>query len=47
MLEEILPPEVAAVEAFGDVLDIVLFREEEAALGRAVDKRRRPPRVTG
>jgi 4'-phosphopantetheinyl transferase EntD len=41
MLEEILPPQVAAVEAFGDVLDIVLFPEEEAALGRAADKRRR------
>jgi 4'-phosphopantetheinyl transferase EntD len=41
MLEEILPPEVAAVEAFGDVLDVVLFPEEEAALGRAADKRRR------
>jgi 4'-phosphopantetheinyl transferase EntD len=41
MLAEILPPEVAAVEAFGDVLDVELFPEEEAALGRAVDKRRR------
>jgi 4'-phosphopantetheinyl transferase EntD len=41
MLEEILPAGVAAVEAFGDVLDIVLFPEEEAALGSAVDKRRR------
>jgi 4'-phosphopantetheinyl transferase EntD len=41
MLAEIMPPEVAADEAFGDVLDIVLFPEEEAALGRAVDKRRR------
>jgi 4'-phosphopantetheinyl transferase EntD len=41
MLEDILPPEVAAVEAFGDLLDIVLFPEEEAALGRAMDKRRR------
>ncbi len=41
MLEEILPPQVAAVETFGDVLDIVLFPEEEAALGRAADKRRR------
>jgi 4'-phosphopantetheinyl transferase EntD len=40
MLEEILPPQVVAVEAFGDLLDIVLFPEEEAALGRAVDKRR-------
>ncbi len=41
MLEEILPPQVAAVETFGDVLDIVLFPEEEAAIGRAADKRRR------
>jgi 4'-phosphopantetheinyl transferase EntD len=41
MLEEILPPVVATDEAFGDVLDIVLFPAEEAALGRAVDKRRR------
>jgi enterobactin synthetase component D / holo-[acyl-carrier protein] synthase len=41
MLAEIMPPEVAADEAFGDLLDIVLFPEEEAALGRAVDKRRR------
>ncbi len=41
MLREILPPEVAAVETFGDVLDIVLFPEEEAILGRSVDKRRR------
>jgi 4'-phosphopantetheinyl transferase EntD len=40
MLEEILPPQVVAVEAFGDVLDIVLFPEEEAVLGRAVEKRR-------
>ncbi|MGO9785114.1 MAG: 4'-phosphopantetheinyl transferase family protein [Streptosporangiaceae bacterium] len=36
-----LPPEVAAVESFGDMLDIVLFPEEEAVLVRAVDKRRR------
>ena len=41
MLEEILPPAVAAVEAFGDVPDAVLFPAEEAALGRAVDERRR------
>jgi 4'-phosphopantetheinyl transferase EntD len=41
MLAEILSAQVAAVEAFGDVLDIVLFPEEEAALGGAVDKRRR------
>jgi 4'-phosphopantetheinyl transferase EntD len=41
MLAEIMPPEVATDEVFGDVLDIVLFPEEEAALGRSVDKRRR------
>ncbi|HEX2823210.1 MAG TPA: 4'-phosphopantetheinyl transferase superfamily protein [Streptosporangiaceae bacterium] len=41
MLADILPPGVAAVEAFGDMLDIVLFPEEEAVLVRAVDKRRR------
>jgi 4'-phosphopantetheinyl transferase EntD len=41
MLADMLPPEVAAVEAFGDMLDIVLFPEEEAVLVRAVDKRRR------
>jgi 4'-phosphopantetheinyl transferase EntD len=41
MLEAILPPEVAAAESFVDLLDIVLFPDEEAALGRAVDKRRR------
>jgi 4'-phosphopantetheinyl transferase EntD len=41
MLAEILPPGVAAVEAFDDALDIVLFPEEEAAVARAVDKRRR------
>jgi 4'-phosphopantetheinyl transferase EntD len=41
MLEAILPPEVAAAESFVDLLDIELFPGEEAALGRAVDKRRR------
>jgi enterobactin synthetase component D / holo-[acyl-carrier protein] synthase len=41
MIEEILPPEVAAVEAFDDPGDTVLFPEEEAVVARAVDKRRR------
>jgi 4'-phosphopantetheinyl transferase EntD len=41
MLAEIVPPQVAADEAFGDVLDAVLFPEEEAVIARAVDKRRR------
>ncbi|MFI5009432.1 MAG: 4'-phosphopantetheinyl transferase [Solirubrobacterales bacterium] len=41
MIAEILPDGVVAVEARGDPADIVLFPEEEAALGEAVDKRRR------
>jgi 4'-phosphopantetheinyl transferase EntD len=41
MIEAILPPQVAAEEAFEDVTDVVLFPEEEAVLARAVDKRRR------
>ncbi|MGH3377385.1 MAG: 4'-phosphopantetheinyl transferase family protein [Actinoallomurus sp.] len=41
MIEEILPPEVAVVEAFDDPGDTVLFPEEEAVVARAVDKRRR------
>ena len=41
MIEDILPPEVAAEEAFEDVTDVVLFPEEEAVLTRAVGKRRR------
>ena len=41
MLAEIVPPEVAADEAFGDLPDAVLFPEEEAVVARAVDKRRR------
>jgi 4'-phosphopantetheinyl transferase EntD len=41
VLADIVPPEVAADEAFGDVPDVVLFPEEEAAVARAVDKRRR------
>lgn len=41
MIEEILPPAVAAAESFGDILDAPLFPEEEALLTRAVDKRRR------
>ncbi|RVX38770.1 4'-phosphopantetheinyl transferase EntD [Nonomuraea polychroma] len=40
MIEEILPREVVSVESFGD-LDEELFPEEEAAIARAVDKRRR------
>jgi 4'-phosphopantetheinyl transferase EntD len=41
VLAEIVPPEVAADEAFGDLPDAVLFPEEEAVVARAVDKRRR------
>jgi 4'-phosphopantetheinyl transferase EntD len=41
VIEDILPPEVAAEEAFEDVTDVVLFPEEEAVLTRAVGKRRR------
>ncbi len=41
MIAELLPPCVVAVEAREDPSDVVLFAEEEAALGRAVEKRRR------
>jgi 4'-phosphopantetheinyl transferase EntD len=40
MLEQILPPEVAVAEAFGEPSDAKLFPEEEAAIARAVPKRR-------
>ncbi|MCK2241247.1 MULTISPECIES: 4'-phosphopantetheinyl transferase superfamily protein [unclassified Crossiella] len=41
MLEKILPPGIAVAEAFGDPPEAVLFPEEEALLGRSVEKRRR------
>jgi 4'-phosphopantetheinyl transferase EntD len=41
VLAELLPPEVAAVEAFGDLPAAALFPEEEAFIGKAVEKRRR------
>jgi 4'-phosphopantetheinyl transferase EntD len=41
MIEEILPPEVASAEAFGDLPDATLFPAEEAVVARSVDKRRR------
>jgi 4'-phosphopantetheinyl transferase EntD len=41
VLAEIVPPQVAADETFGDPPRPVLFPEEEAVLTRAVDKRRR------
>jgi 4'-phosphopantetheinyl transferase EntD len=41
VIEEILPDGVVAVDTREDRLDIELFPEERAALGQAVDKRRR------
>ena len=41
MLEQILPPAVAVAEAFGDQADAGLLPGEEAAIARAVPKRRR------
>jgi 4'-phosphopantetheinyl transferase EntD len=41
VIGDILPPEVAAEEAFGDLPDAALFPDEEAVIARAVDKRRR------
>jgi enterobactin synthetase component D / holo-[acyl-carrier protein] synthase len=41
VIGDILPPAVAAVEAFGDVPDVTLFPDEEAVIAKAVDKRRR------
>ena len=41
MIGDILPPEVAAAEAFEDLPDVVLFPDEEAVIANAVDKRRR------
>jgi 4'-phosphopantetheinyl transferase EntD len=41
VIAEILPDRAIAVEARGDPPGLVLFPEEEAALGRAVEKRRR------
>jgi 4'-phosphopantetheinyl transferase EntD len=40
VLDEIIPPQVVAVEAFGDPADPGLYPEEEALLGRAVASRR-------
>jgi enterobactin synthetase component D / holo-[acyl-carrier protein] synthase len=39
VFEEILPAGVAVAATDGDILDTVLFPEEEAAVGRAVEKR--------
>jgi 4'-phosphopantetheinyl transferase EntD len=41
VIGDILPPQVAAAEEFGDVPDVVLFPEEDAVIAKAVDKRRR------
>jgi 4'-phosphopantetheinyl transferase EntD len=41
VIEEILPPEAVAVDTREDRLDIELFPQERAALGQAVEKRRR------
>ncbi|NUR63823.1 MAG: 4'-phosphopantetheinyl transferase superfamily protein [Catenulispora sp.] len=41
MLSSLLPAEVAVAETFDDPSDAVLFPEEEAAIARAVEKRRR------
>lgn len=41
MFEQVLPASVAVAENRGDVHDVELFPEEEAAVGRAVEKRRR------
>jgi 4'-phosphopantetheinyl transferase EntD len=41
MIGAILPPQVAAEEAFGDLPDVQLYPGEEALIANAVDKRRR------
>jgi len=41
VISDILPPKVAAAEAFGDLPETVLFAEEEEIIAKAVDKRRR------
>src|ERR1700761_3617241 len=41
MIEEILPSFLASADLFGDAPDVTLFPDEEALLGRAVEKRRR------
>jgi enterobactin synthetase component D / holo-[acyl-carrier protein] synthase len=40
VIADILPPQVAAEEAFGDVPHVMLFPAEQAAIANAVDKRR-------
>jgi 4'-phosphopantetheinyl transferase EntD len=41
MIEELLPDATVAVEVRADVVDAVLFAAETAAMGQAVEKRRR------
>jgi 4'-phosphopantetheinyl transferase EntD len=41
VIEELLPAAVASAEAFADPPEVYLFPEEEAAVARAVEKRRR------
>ncbi len=41
MIADILPPQVAVAEEFGDLPDVRLFPDEEAVIANAVDKRRR------
>jgi 4'-phosphopantetheinyl transferase EntD len=40
MIGDILPPQVAVEEAFGDLPDVMLFPGEEAVIAHAVEKRR-------
>jgi 4'-phosphopantetheinyl transferase EntD len=40
-MEALVPPSVVTVETGEDLLDVELFPEEEASVGRAVEKRRR------
>jgi hypothetical protein len=40
VIGDILPPQVAVAEAFGDLPRVVLFPDEEAVISNAVDKRR-------
>ena len=41
MMGDILPPDVAVNEVFGDLPDVMLYPAEEAVIAKAVDKRRR------
>ena len=41
MIADILPPQVAVTEEFGDLPDVRLFPAEEAVIADAVDRRRR------